>query len=249
MILDNFPAVLWINLDRSQNRREYMEKLMEKYCIKNTRIRAIDGLDKNLELFSVCHPNTKRSKPENACTCSHLTAIKYFVDCIPDDKIIIFEDDVSFEFLELIPFNWSEFEKNLPKDYGLIQLAITRENALVSSNMVKTDPSMKYFCSAAYLITKKTAIELLDKYYSKKTGKIDLANNIYTTADAMIASTGKTYSIPIFTYQSGKSTIHPMHYYIHYRSKQQQHNMWNQIANDKTFDNNDYFCNSKKIDF
>lgn len=47
MILDNFPKVLWINLNSSEERRSYMENLLKSYNIENTRISAINGVDSN----------------------------------------------------------------------------------------------------------------------------------------------------------------------------------------------------------
>lgn len=246
MILDHFPKVLWINLNKCEKRNTRMQKLLDSYNIIHTRIRAIDGTNlKNQELDSICVKNNILSNTENACTCSHIKAIEYFVKNISDDKIIIFEDDISFDFLPNIPFDWSVFENNLPKNYDIIQLAITNEFNNVSNTLVKTNPNMKYFCSAAYLITKQAATKILEKYYPND--KIDLALQKYATADSMISSTGNTYSIPIFTYQTYESTIHPSHLYNHNRSKIQQYILWkNTITNNKTFDLDTYFSKYPK---
>ncbi|AVL95030.1 glycosyltransferase family 25 [Moumouvirus australiensis] len=240
MILDNFPKVLWINLQRSSKRKEYMESLLNKYQIDNLRIQAIDGLVAE-ELDSVCFKNVSISNQENACSCSHLLAIKYFLEKMEDDKIIIFEDDVSFEFLRLIPFNWSEFECNLPSDYYIVQLAITKDFGSVNNILVSTNTKSKYYCSTAYLITRLGAQNIINKYFCPETGKINLRDQKNCTADAIISDSGKTFSIPIFTYLTTDSTIHPNHLPIHTKSKIQQQKLWIMTSRQKQFDKNKYF--------
>lgn len=243
MILDNFPKVLWINLDKSLNRKIYMETLLKTNNISNTRISAINGLCKNGDLEKISIINPKISRAENACTCSHLKAIKYFIDHMTDQKVIIFEDDVSFEFLKYIPFNWGVFEKHLPKDYDLIQLAVTVDNGTVKPILLKTTPANHYYCSAAYLITREGGKKLISRYYDKNS-MINLLNQTYLTSDAMISSTGNTYSIPIFTYGTSDSTIHPNHSNIHSRSKQNQLFEWKNFnLNLNGFDADKYFGN------
>lgn len=238
MILDNFPKVLWINLDKSINRRKYMERLLSIHKIVNTRIIAIDGTNSsNTQLYNVCIPNKNLSHAENACTCSHLKAMKYFIDTMDDERIIIFEDDVSFDFLNFIPFNWSEFEKKLPENYEIIQLAITSEKSVVTSKLIRTYPNDKFFCSAAYMITRTAAKKLLERYYSIEENKINLSTQEYATADSMISSSDFTYSIPIFTYKTTNSTIHPKHLYIHNKSRLQQLTMWKNTTDENFFSN------------
>lgn len=223
-----------------------METLLNKYKLVHQRIAAVDGSMVG-ELEKYCIPNNKLTRAENACTTSHLLAMKYFVENIPDDRIIIFEDDVSFEFLQYIPFNWSELDKNFPVNYEVIQLAITYEKGSVGNILVKTVPEMTYYCSAAYLITKKAATNLLAKYYAKNLGKFVLSTQLYATADAMIASTGFTYSIPIFTYQTIESTIHPQHLLNHNRTKTQQLNLWKYtMSNIHMFNPKNYFSKFPK---
>ncbi|AYV84932.1 MAG: glycosyltransferase family 25 [Satyrvirus sp.] len=238
MILDTFPKVLWINLDRNLDRKKYMEALLDSYKITHFRIRAIDGMRlSDPELETLCTKNLLLSRGENACTCSHIKALKYFLENMSDDKVIIFEDDVSFEFLSYISYDWSDLEKNLPENYDIIQLAINCDKYHVDYKLVKTNSDMRYFCSAAYLVTRNGATKLLDRYLPKKTQKIDLSNNPYPTADAMITSTGNTFSIPIFTYATNqpllKSMLHPSHYGMHNKSKDQQLKQWIEISKEK----------------
>ena len=232
MILDNFPKALWINMDKSVERRKYMQQLLDIYKINHTRISAINGVDRPMtELQLYCRSNRRLRPSENACTASHFKALKYFVENMTDDKIIIFEDDVSFEFLKYIPFNWSQLEKNFPPNYNVIQLAISTWGGTVTNNLVKYTKEKKYYCTAAYLITRKAAIEPIDKYFSKTFYKLDLSNTVNATADTALYSLPNTFSIPIFTYQAYDSTIHTSHLDAHISSKNQQLNIWKLTGN------------------
>lgn len=211
MKLDNFPKILWINMDRSPDRREKTQKLLDDHGLVHQRFRAVDG--ENLaELDAVCLRRNWANRVY-ACTCSHLTAIKYFVDNMTDDRIVIFEDDVSFDYLKYIPFDWSTLEKNFPKDYKIIQLSlVAAENMTTALSLNQhTDQSG----TAAYLITRRAAIELLAKYYDKKHGKFNLlwSKNPfgYIAADYIVYSIGQVYTVPIFTYTAETSTIHEHH--------------------------------------
>ena len=229
MILDNFPKVLWINLEQSVDRRKYMEELFNSRGINHTRISAISGLDKiNPELNAFCKMNLGLKPVENACTCSHLKALKYFVEKMTDDKIIIFEDDVSFEFLEYIPFNWSELEKKFPENYTVIQLAIFTKQT-ITNDLVKFDRKKPYYCTTAYLITRTAAKKILQHYFSKSSKKFDLSNKYFPVADFVMYILPNTYSIPIFTYLGVDSTIQPAYLDIHRASKQQQLDLWKKI--------------------
>jgi GR25 family glycosyltransferase involved in LPS biosynthesis len=197
MILDNFPKVLWINLNSSEERRSYMENLLKSYNIENTRISAINGVDSNSNDLDICMKHPELSDAENACSCSHLIALRYFIEKTNEDKIVIFEDDVSFEFLEYIPYNWSEFMEHLPKNYKIIQLAVIGMGRDVYP---KLDIINYLYCSTtAYLITRKAAIEILNDYYPNFE-KITLSNKIMGTAraDEIIRLYGNTYSIPLY---------------------------------------------------
>ena len=224
MILDDFPKILWINLDGSVERRKYMETLLESRKLDAIRIPAINGELLDIEFRNFCVPNRLYYTRENACTCSHLKALRYFIEKMSDEKIIVFEDDVSFEFLEFVPFNWSQLILMLPKNYNIVQLATSA--AKVSLDITEINADSKSYGTVAYLITRTAAMQLLDKYYSKKFGKFILRNQIWVTADSALYSLPATYRVPIFTYTNSDSTIHSIHLQKHANSKQQQLELW-----------------------
>ena len=76
--LAGFPKVLWINLDRFAERREYMEEQFDYWEVKAPhRITAGDGEEYESYLKGTVPPSMNDG--ELACVMSHLNAIKYFV--------------------------------------------------------------------------------------------------------------------------------------------------------------------------
>ena len=259
MKLDNFPTVLWINLDRSLDRKAHMEKLLEENSITHHRISAVNGADQ-LELDSVCirDGTFKNSTFEFALTCSYLKAMRYFVDHLPNEKrIIMFEDDTTFEFSEFISYDWSEFESNLPSDYETIQLCINvglgKQPDLHLKRKYPQNPngSLTYrdevhWSSGATLITKTCAEKLLAKYY-RENGKFDLTRpNItsYIVSDAIIYQ-NKCYRIPLFTYLDIESIIQNKPAKTHITSKNSQIKLWKAFS-ERAFDPKEYFGKFEK---
>lgn len=248
MILDNFPEILWINLNRSTTRKNYMEKLLNDHGLNHTRISAVDGMVKNNpEFVNFCKKNTTMTDPENACTCSHIKALLHFINNTKLSEVIIFEDDIDFCFLDFIPYDWSTFIKHIPENYHVVQLAVTMDEGSPENYLVKSNTKGTHYCSAAYLISRIGAMALLKEYYVENTFTVNLKDKIHATADAIITNTSASYSIPIFTYQLTSSIIHPRHLHIHRKSKIYQYKMWKALKETgSSFNEKDYFSKFAK---
>ena len=150
--LDNIDIIYWINLDRSENRRKNMEKLLEKINIKNERIKAVDGKfepDENIYGKFINQGNNRSSKIEYACLLSHLNTIKKFSDS-PYELALILEDDLSLEYTkywdkkisEIIisnesPENWkSKIEEYLEKPFDKNQDQIKNIQEIAAEHQV-----------------------------------------------------------------------------------------------------------------
>ena len=229
MILDNFPQILWINLDRSIARREHMEKLLTDYNLTHQRIQATDGKNDRRGLLELCRINPKLTLLENAVTCSHLRAVKYFLEETQEDRIVIMEDDVSFEYLKYIPFDWSEVESCFPANYSIIQLASSKAKTIYPR---KIDQPRKLPCAAAYLISRNGAQEIVSKCYDSQLNKFDLSkfSREYAVADALIYNVKVAWSVPIFTYQANDSVVHPKFVDHHVKRKNLITRLWKGFA-------------------
>ncbi len=104
-------GIIWINLDRSTERKNKMEKILEKINIKNYRISAVDG--KIIEKPNLIYERIM-SNYEIACTQSHIKAIKYLSE-LSGNYFMVCEDDICFNNLYFIKNNLENIIKNAPK--------------------------------------------------------------------------------------------------------------------------------------
>ena len=120
---DAIDIIYWINLDRSENRRTNMEEILKKIPVKNERISAVDGktvpLEEILSHFILNKINI--TNYEYACTLSHLNTIKKFSET--DYKYaLIFEDDVTLEFVKYWDKKISTIINEAPNDWEVLLL-------------------------------------------------------------------------------------------------------------------------------
>ncbi len=224
----------WINIDKSLDRRLFMEEQFKQKEIDNQRISAVtpEKLEWILEdkppyyCGNECclHNKCNDCKYEYSCTCSHLEAIKegyksgadYFVVC---------EDDIYFPF----KIDWNKMIGVLPKDFDIVQLMVldVDGNKTLYDDYYKTkqalfisfDPSKRLFSTGMYLISRNGAKQLLNLCINKKTLKYDFREiNVVRQADFFLYINVKTFTSTFpFCYPTLLfiSEIHPHHYMLH----------------------------------
>jgi hypothetical protein len=228
MILDTIPLILWINLKSSENRRLKINKIFDQYA--NQRIDAYDGSNPSY-IDQICKYNPFGDPKVAACACSHLEALRYFIEKTNLDEILICEDDVSTEFLDKIPFNWSDFYARLPKKWSVIQLAVA-SYLPVPLYLRKRATHDKFYSCTAYLINRSTAETILADYFDKSINMYNLLakGNADATSETIIYSQPNVFSIPIFSYETTESTIHESHLEFQDVSKKTQLAQWQYIS-------------------
>ena len=158
--------VYYINMDRSVDRREFMENQFKLFDINSlVRIRGVPGNspppqrgDNNLfgayGDISYAIEHTDLSPSEVGCTLSHLLAIETAYEN-NEHVALILEDDVS---LSLVPF-WdgklSDIIANAPIDWEIIQLYCTHPRKDVTSSFTLHDVDNPCHGTTAYLINRK----------------------------------------------------------------------------------------------
>jgi GR25 family glycosyltransferase involved in LPS biosynthesis len=106
--------ILWINLDRSIDRKIHMENLLKNINVPNSRVSAIDGSKFNfLNNLKNANLAKARSKYENACLLSHLKAITSLKN-ESGNYFLICEDDISFENIFLLDDDLKNIIQNSP---------------------------------------------------------------------------------------------------------------------------------------
>ena len=216
----NLPHILWINLNKNVERKEYMENLLNNYNLANTRIEAFDGND--YDTFSnIKNLNTKEEKGTLGCFCSHIKALEFFVktDSL-GDYCLIAEDDLSFEYISYWKKTFWEYIKEAPPNFNIIQLTLTYAYAFMMTHKDKFPTThimtrrLPYMYGAGmYLITRKAAKMLLSFILKTNDNIYDLKLIKNTISDCFIYETiNNVYSLPLFTFSTNLgSDIHEEH--------------------------------------
>jgi len=230
-------SLLWLNLDRSPDRRIHMEQMLTDPIFDNMekiRISAIDGKDPiNLGKYMQVQKKTM-TVCEYGCTLSHLEAIKQFyyntinqtVQITNNPCALILEDDVCLDFKSYWKKTLNEIIEEAPQDWEIIQLTyiiLGQE----PTTMYEKWTTQKNLCStAAYIINFETASKIINKLY--KNGKWVLPNNQNHQSDILIYSLGKTYTYkdcPFIYRTENDSLIHAGHVGFHKKNKEKIENM------------------------
>lgn len=207
----NDLPVYYINLESRKDRNElFLNQTSSNSIKKYFRINAFSKNDVLYEKYGM-------SKQEIACSISHMMALKEFV-LSNDDFAVICEDDVDLSNSSKINFNFVEKFNYLKNSLFCMQTSIATRNE-VNINFKIHKRSFWDFGTMSYVINKKYAKVLLDKYF------IDNKESFYNfipkkvedprggtietrpVADELIYSLTETFSIPIFTYMLVESDI------------------------------------------
>jgi len=240
--IDSIDIIYWINLDRSIDRRKKMESYLKNFKIKQKRIQATDALlIENDKLYSqfINYGEFNRTKIEYAVLHSHLKTIDEFVNS-PYQMALIFEDDLSLEYVPLWDKKLSEIINKAPKDWDIIMLCYIFKYQL--NDMYTFNTSGKISSCLSYVINKNSAKKLINQI--KKDNKYILHKNKIHTADDYIYSLLKTYAYkyPYFTYPNDNdSTIHPQELTYHNYAKGIAEKNWKERYN-KTNLQDIFYC-------
>ena len=211
----------WINLDRSIDRKNNMEKFFNKFNIKNERFSGIDGSLNpfNHIIFKDNLVPEDVNKSKLSCLLSHLFVIKNFYEKDPNDFCLILEDDIDFQYFN--KYNL-DFKKTINKivrecknEWEIIQVSFT----IRKNNDFKTDPfnlylnwRYKYYGTIAYIINKNAALKLIYNNFKDNKVLVDLTleeKKNYYVSDCLLYKQVLTYTykIPLFSYNPNFESI------------------------------------------
>lgn len=233
--------VLYINLDRSTERNDKIQKSLQSLNISYTRV---PGIDKNF-LNKSCYQikkniNSIPSKKVIAIILSHFKALQTMID-LNLDEVIIMEDDISLKYIT----NWiTDINKiNCNKNWKIIKLhtsldlEIKKNIELYKKNILFTPINIKSLNSAGcYLIKKSTAIELLNKYMFDGIYKFP-QNNEICVCEGLIFSVSDVYmyTLPLFCIINNNKTCSNNYNALDARSNAIIHKFWEGVNYDKDF--------------
>jgi GR25 family glycosyltransferase involved in LPS biosynthesis len=250
--LDGVDIIYWINLERSKDRKNDMEKMLKDEAfngIPNQRIEAYDGKMNPKSVFDKLEiPSKYQTNTEYACLLSHLESIRTFNES-KYNVALIFEDDVTLEFKKYWKKSVREIINNAPPDWDIILLTYIydEKNDKTSwdnqpmydkvfynkNNKNNKNNNNKYWSTLSYIINKNGSKKILTNY---KNDKYYLPVKPANVADVYLynLTNSYVYKYPYFIYKTdNNSTIHPEHILIHNESKKKiENNYQNMIKND-----------------
>jgi GR25 family glycosyltransferase involved in LPS biosynthesis len=211
--INGIDHIVWINLDRSQKRREHMEKILCQINIPNIRISAVDG---KTEDFSYITKNNCKTNYETACTLSHIKAYSYLKN-ITGNHFLVLEDDISLSNLKYFNTDLESIIKNSP-DFDVLQIhkiSIVNRNKI---NQLYNKKILETWSTAAYVISKSGLNKLL-KMSEYKNNNFTF-NHPLSVADDFVYNYLNTivYKYSFITTLNEDSDIHQDHIPSHIHS-------------------------------
>lgn len=217
----------WINVDKNEKRKIFMENQFKKLDLKNLRVSAITPRDFDYVLaqkrpLSCKHPGCTSCEYEYACLCSHIKALQLSINSCDDEWFIILEDDI------FLPFNidYVELIKTFPKDADIIQTLVLYGPTTKHLYDIKKAHDINYIkwkylfpSTGMYIISRAGANKLIALYYNKSLKKYDFSNSTcQNVADVLLYSSVNTYvsTFPLaYPFIEMGSEIHPDHLIAH----------------------------------
>lgn len=201
-----FHTAVYINLNRSLERKREMETIFRSRFRNWHRIEAVDGRDLDPEQRA-----PRMTLSELGCTLSHLKAIRFAFES-GYEELLIMEDDMRIEFEDQWEKSVSEALSQAPEDADCIQFHCVNAEAL--EDMLKSEIQFQpwtidHWSTGCYFI-KRSGMEKVLKQEEEERSE-------YRQADIYVYQPMKTYvyTKPTFNHQIQTSYIHSNHLPMH----------------------------------
>lgn len=219
--MDGINVIYWINLDRSINRRIFMEQMFNDPVFVNTpkyRFSAVDGKTQNVfEIVDKNYNFPSRTNVEYACLLSHLEVIRNFYNS-EEEIALVLEDDICLDFKRYWKKTLKEIMDEAPSDWEIIQLCYFGYRCSALPMKLYDDETILY-STGAYIINRKGAKKIADSFINNKyvlNPIIDISADIYLYK----VMKKYAYKYPYFIFKSeNDSTIHSQDVVCHENSK------------------------------
>lgn len=162
--LEGIPAVHYISLRESTDRRKKLESWFDLYNVKY--IPHIFDRLYNLDMYDFSHSFPNMVKP---IFISHFTVLRDWYFNTDEELTFICEDDLSLETVQYWNFTWKEFESKLPDNWQCVQLQIIRHQHKWETpydyKFTSREPLKRgHWGACAYLIKREYVENLILKY-------------------------------------------------------------------------------------
>ena len=209
--INKIDKIFYINMESSKIRNNNTTNILNNFNIEYERYNAVDGIN-NENIKQIYFENNKieslNTNEEYAVLASHLSLINK-LKYEKGDYFLIFEDDLSLDFIQYWDNDLEEIINNSPKDAEIIMIAyFTLNHKFEKDNNYR---KWNNDWSALSYIIKKSCINKLDNH--KINNKFKLYDDI-NVADNYIFRLFNTYlyKYPLFTFNNNNtSTFHKDH--------------------------------------
>ena len=131
-LINNIDYIFWINLEKSNDRKENMVNILNNFKIPNIRISAVDGnlISDINKTYYYCQDQSSEfpnfSNKEYAVLLSHLNTIEKFStmeqSTLKYEIALICEDDLSLDFIDYWSNDLKTIIENAPLEWDIIML-------------------------------------------------------------------------------------------------------------------------------
>lgn len=179
--------ILYINLNKSIDRKLFQEKQKKIYNLNLTKITAVSFEEiKEIQkgvIQGIPYKVDKNKLPNNkqlACILSHIKCLLYFKNS-NYDKIIIMEDDISLELINKWKNNLCDIIHKAPKSWECIKIdncnpKMVKSNIQkfkngvnfltnIKNNKVSTYHVLRNYSAGFYILNRKYLNSFFKKYY------------------------------------------------------------------------------------
>lgn len=194
--LYGLPTVNYISFEDDNERRINLENELMSHNLNF--IPHISTKEDDINSVINGHRINELDKRGLYCLMSHLRAIKKWYNQSNEEYGLFIEDDVSFETVKYWKFNWEEFFYSIDENWDALQLVVINENN--NDTIFNIQPRRWYDWSVtSYVITRKYAKYLIDRFYKFDEFTIYLNNDILIPiVENVIFNEGKVLSFPLF---------------------------------------------------
>jgi GR25 family glycosyltransferase involved in LPS biosynthesis len=208
--LKGFEPVYVINLESRKDRYEYITKTLKDNHVKNYQIVVgIDGSIVDLNSMVFARDKVELTDNEMGATLAHLKAIKQWLETSDSEYAIIIEDDLSFETLQKWNFNFDDFIKSIKKPYDMLQLCLIHNFTINTTLHIR---ELGDWSAACYLIKRKRAEDLIDKYFINNQYVLP-TKHYFACPESVVFLGAKVLSVPLFTYNNEFESSIPADYH------------------------------------
>jgi hypothetical protein len=225
---DNHSIINYINLEKSVDRRDFMENQFKAYGISKYRSFTTIPFE---EYKDSCKLTGRfiDSVDHHGTSITFLRCIKNWLDNTDEEYGIFIEDDTSFETCNYWSFTWSQFIDSLPQGWDIVQL-IRINNWSDGRNPELSCRSRNWDdWGATCMIKRDYANKLISSYMINNNEYfLDIVgtNLMPIVENLLFCQYGYCLNVPLFIETDFSSTYNRGYDEIHELSKQKYKELW-----------------------